>query len=400
MSAAAFVLAINLFVAGIFATAFGVVAAYQRSSVGARWLACAYGFGALYMVLEFILPYQQDHRPVSFGIFAVFLLSLAGGVVGLAHHYRLRPPYRVLIGLIALSLLLNLAILDWPRASFERNLLYQLPYALVQGVGIAIVLSHRQRRALDIALLALFVVSALHFLIKPVMALTIGSGAAPQLYLGSNYAAYSQTLSALLLITNGLLLLLVIVRDVLAEMTARSETDTLSKLLNRRGFEDRGDRALTQAARAGVPTVVVVADLDHFKAINDTYGHAAGDGVIAAFAGVLRDCAPPQSVLARPGGEEFAVLLPGANLATGKLFAETVRNAFRNLPSDLTGLETPPTASFGVAQLMPFDHLPDLLRRADTALYQAKTDGRDCVRLASAEPAPVVGAGRRRRSVR
>ena len=399
MSAAAFVLAINLFVACIFATAFGVVAAYQRSAIGARWLAFSYGFGAFNMVLEFILPYQADHRLVSFGIFAVFLLALASGVTGLAHHYRLRPPYRLLLVLVVASLLLNIAILDWPRASIERNLLYQLPYALVQAVGIAVVVAHRDKRALDIALLALFALSALHFLVKPVMALTIGSGSGPQDYLASNYAAYSQTLGALLLITNGLLLLLVIVRDVMAEMTARSETDALSRLLNRRGFEDPGHKALTQAARTGVPAVMIVADLDHFKQINDTHGHATGDAVIAAFARVMRDCAPAGAVLARLGGEEFAALLPGANLATGKLLAETVRGSFRALPDEVLGLDRAPTASFGVAQSMPYDHLPDLLRRADAALYLAKTDGRDCVRLAVAEPAQPLSAARRSKRI-
>jgi diguanylate cyclase (GGDEF)-like protein len=382
MSAAAFVLAINLFVAGIFATAFGVVAAYRRSALGARWLAFTYGFGAFNMVLEFILPFQQDHRPVSFGIFAVFLFALSAGVIGLAHHYRQRPPYRLLLVLIVASLALNLLILEWPRASLERNMLYQLPYVLVQTVGTGVIAAHRNKRPLDIALLILFIVSTLHFLIKPFMAMSIGSGAAPQGYLASNYAAYSQTLGALLLITNGLLLLLIIVRDVMADMTVRSETDTLSGLLNRRGFDDRSDKALAHAARSGMPVVVVVADLDHFKEINDTFGHAAGDQVIAAFAETMRNCALPQAILARTGGEEFAVLLPDVTLASGRLFAETVRNAFRILPQEKTGLSQPTTASFGVAQLWPDDQLSELMRRADTALYQAKTDGRDCVRFA------------------
>jgi diguanylate cyclase (GGDEF)-like protein len=398
MSAAAFVLAINLFVAGIFATAFGVVAAYQRSALGARWLACAYGVGMLNVVLEFILPFQTDHRLVSFGIFAVFLFALAGCVVGLAHHYRLQPPWLLLTIAVIASLLVNIAILDMPRTSFARNLLYQAPYAVVQAIGVGVVLYNRRKAALDLALLAIYVVSALHFLAKPVLAVTIGSGAVPQAYMTSTYAAVSQTLGAVLLIANGLIMLLIIVRDMMADMTARSETDTLSGLLNRRGFEDRGDRALTLAARSGVPTVMIVADLDHFKQINDHHGHATGDQVIASFAAVMRDCASPHAVLARLGGEEFAALLPGANLATGKLFAETVRSAFRGLPATRTGLDAPPTASFGVAQLMPFDHLPDLLRRADTALYQAKTDGRDCVRLAMTEPARPLPAAHRRQS--
>ncbi|MEQ8598981.1 MAG: GGDEF domain-containing protein [Devosia sp.] len=387
MSAAAFVLAINLFIAGIFATAFGVVAAYQRSALGARWLAFAYGLGVLNVVLEFVLPFQDDHRFVSFGIFAAFLFALAGCVVGLAHHYRIRPPWTLLAIAVIASLLVNLAILEMPRASFLRNLLYQAPYALVQSIGVGVILANKRKGALDLALLVIYFVSALHFLAKPVLAMAIGSGAAPQAYISSTYAAVSQTLGAVLLIANGLMMLLIIVRDVMADMTARSETDTLSGLLNRRGFEDRGESALTLAARSGVPAVMIVADLDHFKQVNDTYGHATGDNVIAAFAQVLEECAAPHAVLGRLGGEEFGAFLPGANLTTGKLYAETVRHAFRSLPADVTGLRDSASASFGVAQLMPFDHLADLLRRADAALYEAKKEGRDCVRMAMPTPA-------------
>lgn len=385
MSAAAFVLAINLFVAGIFATGFGVVAAYQRSAIGARWLAFSYGFGALYMVFEFILPYQDDHRLVSFGAFAVFLIALASGVIGLARHFRLGPPWPILLPLVCASLLLNISILDMERESLLRNLLYQLPYLLVQLVAIAVLVSVPKKRALDIALLCLYVGAALHFLAKPVMAMAMGSGAAPQGYLASSYAAYSQTLGAVLLIANGLLTLLIIVRDSLAEITARSETDTLSGLLNRRGFEDRADRLLATALRAGLPGAMVVADLDHFKAINDSHGHEAGDRVIAAFAEVLMVTADRTAVLGRMGGEEFAILVPGTKLAAARLYAERVRRSFSSLSIASLGPGRPVSASFGVARLEAGDTLSDLMRRADAALYQAKKGGRDRVCVAEAE---------------
>jgi diguanylate cyclase (GGDEF)-like protein len=385
MSAAAFVLAINLFVAGIFATAFGIVAAYQRSALGARWLALAYGLGVVNVVLEFALPFQADHRPVSFAIFAVFLLALSATVVGMAHHYRVRTPWRWLGGAAAIALLLNIFILDMPRMSILRNILYQSPYAVVQAIGFSVALAFPRKRALDWALLALMAVSSLHFLGKPFLATAIGSGAVPQAYIGSTYAAVSQSLGAVLVVANGLLMLLIIVRDVMAEITAQSVTDTLSGLFNRRGFEDRGDRALKAASRAGIPATMIVADLDNFKHINDSFGHAAGDRIIAVFARVLEDDASEDMVIGRLGGEEFAVLVPGANPVSAKLYAEMVRTAFRGLPPADTGLTEPATASFGIAQLMPGDRLSDLLRRADTALYQAKTEGRDRVVMARAE---------------
>lgn len=385
MSAAAFVLAINLFIAAIFATSFGVVAAYQRSSLGARWLSMAYAMGIASACLEFILPYQQDHRLVSIGIFATFLFAIAACVIGLAYHYRLTRPWRLLGTVVFASILVNIAILDMPRDSMLRGLLYQAPYTLVQAVAVLVLLGNPRWRTLDVALLSLLALSGIHFLAKPLLAEVIGSGATPQAYLTSTYAAYSQALGAALLISNGLLMLLIILRDTMADMTARSETDTLSGLLNRRGFEDRGDRALELARRSGVPAVMVVADLDHFKQINDTFGHAAGDAVIARFARDLAENAGGHAIAGRMGGEEFAVLISGANIPTGRLYAEAVRNALRHADPQRMGITRPVTASFGVAQLGAADTLSDLLRRADAALYQAKTGGRDRVMIAMSD---------------
>lgn len=382
MSAAAFILAINLCVAGIFATAFGVVAAYARSAVGARWLALAYGLGMLNPVLEMILPMQVDARPVGLAIFATFLFALALCVIGLSRHFRLDPPWKTLAITIAASLLVNLLIIDMPRDSMLRAMLYQLPYLVVQMIGAAMLLRVAKRKPLDVALLVLLTVSGLQFVSKPLLAAAIGSGGSAQGYLSSTYAAISQTAGAVLLIANGLLMLLIIVRDAMAEMTARSETDKLSALLNRRGFEDHAEKLLATVQRAGVPAAVIVADLDHFKSINDTYGHEAGDRVIAAFAQVLLAIADKRAVLGRLGGEEFAVFLPGSNVSTARLYAEGVRAGFSGISVAGIGSGNRLSASFGVAQFAAGDSLSDLLRRADAALYEAKKSGRDRVCLA------------------
>lgn len=404
MSAAAFVLAINLFVAAIFATAFGIVAAYARSAIGARWLALAYGLGIVNPILEFMLPGQADPRPVQVAIFAVFLFALSLCVVGLTRHYRLTPPWRTLGVIIVASLVVNVMIVDMPRSSLLRGILYQAPYFTLQLVGVAMILRYSHRKSLDVALLVLFAASGLQFLSKPALAAWLGSGASARDYIGSTYAAISQSVGAMLLIANGLLMLLIIVRDAMAEITARSETDTLSRLLNRRGFEDRADRLLATALRAGVPASLVVADLDHFKAINDSHGHEAGDRVITAFADVLRTLADPRAVIGRIGGEEFVAFIPGADLASARLYAESVRTAFSSL--SIAGLrpDRPIGASFGVARLSAGDSLSDLLRRADAALYQAKKGGRDRVCVAGPDaPLPLKATlppGERRRGSR
>lgn len=399
MSAAAFVLAINVFIAFTFATAFGVVAVYARSALGARWLALAYGVGLLNPALEFMLPGQVDPRPMQVAIFAVILLALSLCVIGLARHYRVKPPWRLLTVVIVASLVVNVLIIDMPRDSLLRGVLYQTPYALVQAVGVATILRYRHRQALDLALVLLAGASGLHFMFKPFLAALIGSGATPQAYIGSTYAAISQSVGAMLLIANGLVMLLIIVRDAMAEMTARSETDTLSGLLNRRGFEDRADKLLAATMRNGMPATLVLADLDHFKAINDSLGHEAGDRVIMAFAEILEATPAPRAIVGRLGGEEFGVFIPGANVAAARLYAECVRIGFSSVSIAGLGPDRRVSASFGVAELTAGDSLSDLLRRSDAALYEAKQSGRNRVCVASADTVPprLVSASRVRR---
>jgi diguanylate cyclase (GGDEF)-like protein len=137
------------------------------------------------------------------------------------------------------------------------------------------------------------------------------------------------------------------------------------------------------AMRQGVPVALVIADLDHFKSINDNFGHASGDRVIETFAGSLREAAAGHHVAGRIGGEEFAIILPGTNLAAARLFAEGTRSAFGALRIDGLPADISCTASFGVAELHPGETTADLMRRADEALYLAKNAGRDCVRVSA-----------------
>ena len=395
MSAAFFVLAINVCVAGIFATAFAVVAVTTRSAVSARWMSAAYGMGALYSVLEFILPLHGPILMLSVTLFTSFLVAEACVVVGLARHYNVPPPWRVLVVVLLASIAINLFIQDMPRSSLLRGLLYQGPYAVMQLIMVFVLLwaPPGRRGPLDLLLLALYTIGAMHFLAKPFVAAAIGSGATEQDYITTNYAAISQASGAVLLVANGLLMLLVLVRTSMEELTARSETDTLSGLLNRGGFEARSEKLLVRASRIGLPMSLLVADLDHFKSINDTHGHAVGDRVIAAFARVLAAAVDQRAVLGRLGGEEFAALVPASTIS-GEAQAQRVRTDFSDHE---VGALTPGrrlSVSLGVAQHRPGERLFELMRRADIALYEAKRSGRDRVSVEAPQLDRDAAAGR------
>jgi diguanylate cyclase (GGDEF)-like protein len=167
-------------------------------------------------------------------------------------------------------------------------------------------------------------------------------------------------------------------RRQLAELDALARTDALTGLQNRRAFDEALRREQARAARHGVPLSLILADLDHFKAVNDVHGHPAGDAVLRSFAASLGELFREGDGLFRFGGEEFAVLLPHADLpgairAARRLVAATARRAFTRGTVVLRL-----TCSVGVACFeAPAGDLGwDLVSRADAALYTAKRDGR------------------------
>jgi diguanylate cyclase (GGDEF)-like protein len=174
-------------------------------------------------------------------------------------------------------------------------------------------------------------------------------------------------------------------RDAALEQLATlSTTDPLTGLPNRRGFEMQAKAALAEAQRAGRPCCALALDLDRFKAINDGFGHPAGDAVLRATADALRGALREGDVPGRLGGEEFGVLLPDCDAAGGVLLAERLRAAIRlDVAHPDPAREV--TVSVGVAQLgagAPARALGKALASADRALYAAKRAGRDRVKLA------------------
>ncbi len=405
MAGASFILAINLFIAALFALAFFLVAATNRNNGTPRWFALAYCFGLLYIGAELILPVQVNAQLTYTAGFAFFLGAMSCVTIGIASRYRQPMPWLAVVAIAMLSIAANWLAYDIGRDSLVRMLAYQAPYALLQAIAALQVWRSRRRQPMDVALLVLFCLSVLQFVSKPLVAHWLGgAGDFAQSYIATTYALYSQSLGAVLQVALGLLTLLMLVRDMLVEVTARSETDPLSSLYNRRGFEDRAEAVMAASAQSGVPLALVASDLDSFKAINDNFGHLTGDQVIIAFAGLLAANSPKGAIACRMGGEEFAVLLPGTNLVAARLYAETLRATFANLPIGALPAHVRVTASFGVAEFDGKESLSDLRRRADAALYVSKRGGRDRVSVAVGPDAdqmpahPMAGATAMRRA--
>lgn len=398
MTNAGYILVINVFVAALVCASFLAISMHKRAAVPARWFAAAYACGIIYVGGEAVLPLLTFGSAAVYMILhAAFLAALALLDVGIAGRYGRPVPWRLIAAIYAVSQIAFLASWLMPRDELLRLFLYQAPFAIMQGVGAWIVLASGSRRRIDKLLGGFLTFSALHYLSKPIAARLLGGpGGSAQDYLFTSYALYSQSLGTVLVVAAALLLLGILVGDILKDATIQSETDALSGLLNRRGFEERLLRMVARHQESGLPLSLIVIDLDGFKAINDTHGHAAGDRVIAAFADTLRSSSLDHHVLGRIGGEEYAVVLPGSNIAAARLLAETMRVAFAE--ADIDGFHglSRFTASFGVAELAWRESDAALFMRADQALYDAKRSGRNCVRVAepagsSAAPMRAVG---------
>lgn len=169
------------------------------------------------------------------------------------------------------------------------------------------------------------------------------------------------------------------------ELLRLAASDPLTGLANRRGFFEGAARMLGMSRRCGTPLSMIMLDIDHFKAVNDAYGHDAGDAVLRAVAGRLRESLRVSDLAGRVGGEEFAVLCPGTDLAGGVELAERLRLALEDMVVTADCRVVKVTASFGVAQCRgEQDVAPSTcLTRADRALYAAKRGGRNRVCLES-----------------
>ncbi len=167
-----------------------------------------------------------------------------------------------------------------------------------------------------------------------------------------------------------------------SELHRLATTDPLTGAMNRRAFTERCAVEAGRARRSGYAVSLMICDLDHFKRINDSYGHATGDAVLKVFTGIMQEMIRPSDALGRIGGEEFALLLPGSDAENGAAVAERVRARFAATPIAVANGSFTASASFGVALWAEGQSLEKAFSAADEALYEAKAKGRNRVEIA------------------
>ena len=375
---------LNPMIMAIFAGGFLAIWRVDRSQRPALLICIAYAFGSAGFLLDFFLRDPLGPYWGSYVSNVPFLVCVS--LTACTMHARCNRPLPV--GWVTSISLATLAVMTFflfiMPSMTARALTMNFGTGALFLVG-AFAFRERRLGTVDRILAVAVILSCAQSVARPVVVLWYnGLSDIGLSYADSVYALALHFASAIVALTIASTLLFALGTELVGRLEAAGSTDPLTGLLNRRGLETRASE-VREAVAGGGSACVVVADIDHFKSVNDRFGHAAGDEIIQAFATLLQAATRDRDLVARTGGEEFVVVLPSLDRVGAQLFAEGVRSAFAAQPRDVLGGEHV-TISLGVAGWRAGEGLHATIEAADEALYAAKRDGRDRVVLAGRAP--------------
>jgi diguanylate cyclase (GGDEF)-like protein len=380
VSAAVYALVANSCVAALFVVTYGLLALSYSRQRAAIWFMVSYLLGFLTPFSQLLIHFTDHVLLFSLIGYGSFLGSILVMAVGIRVFSGSPPHTRLMLLLWMAGMALRLATMHGTRCTLPYEIAFQLPFAGASALALVAARRIRQHGLIRALISGVFVVIFAHFLIKPFMAVALGTGTTAKAYAGSLYAIASQISTGVLLVAAGLFLMLLVIQKALEETILDAETDPLTGLTNRRGLYRMGPTMLAEAKRDGHALYALVLDLDHFKRINDRHGHAMGDLVLVAFADVLHRLATPDALAVRMGGEEFTLLLPDRGGTDHPLDNRAVRlsRAIRSALESFADRNLPVvTVSGGIARQEPGETIDSLIARADQLAYRAKRLGRN-----------------------
>ncbi|ABE63629.1 diguanylate cyclase [Nitrobacter hamburgensis X14] len=374
--------------------ALGLVWTYVMRSyptlVAARYWASAAYVAAFFTAVSMLRGQVDSMLPLVFGggglIFAICIYTM-----GIQRFYERPVSWQAMLVTVGLSVA-GLAFFLYVHDDIRmRIFIYSTAQAVPIGMTLRIVLSRREGRINSGAQLAA-IVSVLIICVSAVRSvcafLNIGGGVS---YVNFNGLQAALILGLVFLsMTWNFGFLLMAIDRLRNEVADLALVDDLTGVANRRQLLGRLEEACAMSQRSGEPFALLVIDLDGFKQINDTHGHAAGDACLRHFTLMTQMRLRPGDLLARTGGDEFCILLPTTTLREGAMIARRVLDACREDAAGCAGADVPIAASIGVAQWTKEigSCSERLLAAADHALYAAKNQGRN--RYASCDSAPSI----------
>lgn len=375
----------------LFAATFAVfwkVAGMKRHVLG---FAFGYLFFAMGFLVTHLLPGDAIYTFHATQFF--YTISIALFVISTCERVGQRAHIPTLLGIYGISALVLALSVSLTNDVGPRLILLNIGYGCMFMLNFVTLLAARRREWFDIAILFSTAFQALDFFLRPTITVMFEQSIPAEEYRASLY--YS--LIGLSLGVKSILGAMVLIGATIVEWTQSlresSEQDPLTGLQNRAAFEDSMRSMLPKAHVEQAPLSLVVADIDHFKQVNDIWGHQSGDRAIASFGKLINEMVRGCDTASRVGGEEFCIAVWNCPNEPAERLAERIRQAFAQLSHDGLNDDIRLTASFGVATATPDESYEQLFARADEALYEAKSKGRNRVenaeRASSFEPAPV-----------
>ncbi|MDN3645786.1 GGDEF domain-containing protein [Pontixanthobacter aestiaquae] len=315
------------------------------------------------------------HIPYSIGAIMV--------IWGILYRVGIAPPLKTMISIAVLGGLFGL-ISQMFGDSVEADLyIANSTYGLIFSVAAVLLSQRKNTDFIEKIVLAVLTLNAAQFFIRPALSFTFSSEITGDDYRDSVYYGILITVLALGSMVMGLALIAACIKDQLNALHESFARDKLSGLLTRHTFEARVQDAIAKARREDVQVALIIGDIDHFKQVNDIWGHQVGDNAIAAFGSLVLDTVRDTDICGRIGGEEFCILIWDADGKVARSLSERLRISVTGLRIEGMGESTHLTASFGATGLEAGDTYGELFGRADKALYHAKNSGRNRVALSS-----------------
>ncbi|MCB5363416.1 GGDEF domain-containing protein [Pusillimonas sp. CC-YST705] len=339
------------------------------------WLSVGYVISSLTLSFQSLLDTPQM---AQWSAMAGILYM--GSFWALAHGMALRCDGRASPLLAAAICLITLATLVYYSWIEDEIIVRATVLNLALGLLLLLAMPAIFRKSagddtLEKVLRISYIVLAVYALARPVLVLTLIPDADIAHLTRSLYWVFMLSAALLFSIWFLVLLLATTLRDILRVLHAERDRDPLTQLLNRRAFFEEAERSLTDSRQG--PWTLLSCDIDHFKHVNDNWGHTAGDAVLRQFGQMLQKQTRSGDMAARFGGEEFTILLTHSDLEDAQHVAERLRQQLA--ATQFPEIDTPITASFGLTAVTSPTDISDAIDRADALLYQAKRAGRDRV---------------------
>lgn len=261
----------------------------------------------------------------------------------------------------------------------SRLVIVNMGYGVMFAMGVSTLLTARRRDIVDTAIIAVMAFQAIDFLVRPTLTLLFEQSIPAEVYRDSIYYSLIGLVLGIKGVTTAVVLIGATIAEWIKALRESTSRDALTGLLNRGAFEQSMRTMMPRAQMEDCSLSLVVADIDHFKQVNDIWGHQAGDEAIANFGALVRQMVRGSDVAGRIGGEEFCIAIWDCENGSAERLAERIREAFANTQHIGLNENIRLTASFGIATARDGETYQSLFARCDEALYRAKSNGRDCV---------------------